>query len=35
VRGRGEAAYAPFTAEAEAELHDSFVHHQRERFWDL
>ncbi len=35
VRGRGEAVYAPFTADAETALHDSFVHHQRERFWDL
>jgi len=35
VRGRGEDVYRVFTAEDEAALHASFVHHQRERFWDL
>lgn len=35
VRGRGESAYRPFTAEDERALHDSFVHYGRERFWDL
>ena len=35
VRGRGDDAYAPFTAVEEAALHRSFVHYQRERFWDL
>lgn len=35
VRNRGEAEYHPFTEELEEQLHDSFVHYQRERFWDL
>jgi len=35
VRGRGEADYRVFTPEDEQALHDSFVHYQRERFWDL
>jgi fatty-acyl-CoA synthase len=35
VRGRGDDAYSPLTAEDEGALHQSFVHYQRERFWDL
>ncbi|HYV60539.1 MAG TPA: AMP-binding protein [Acidimicrobiia bacterium] len=35
VRGRGEPAYRVFTPDDERELHASFVHYQRERFWDL
>jgi fatty-acyl-CoA synthase len=35
VRGRGEEVYAPLTPDAEDALHHSFVHYQRERFWDL
>jgi fatty-acyl-CoA synthase len=35
VRGRADAAYRPFTAADEAELHASFVGYQRDRFWDL
>ena len=35
VRGRGDAHYRPFTAEDEAALHESFVHSERDRFWDL
>jgi len=35
VRGRGDDVYAPFTAVEEDDLHRSFVHYQRERFWDL
>jgi len=35
VRGRGDEVYSPLTAEDEAALHESFVHYQRERFWDL
>jgi fatty-acyl-CoA synthase len=35
VRGRGEKAYRPFTAEDEAALRDSFEKHGRGRFWDL
>jgi fatty-acyl-CoA synthase len=35
VRGRGEAVYREHTPDDEAELHRSFVHYQRERFWDL
>ena len=35
VRVRGEDVYRRFTAADETALHDSFVHNQRERFWDL
>jgi len=35
VRGRDEPAYRPFGPDEEAALHESFVHHRRERFWDL
>ena len=35
VRGRGEDVYRPFTEADESALRESFVHHQRERFWDL
>ena len=35
VRGRGEAEYTQFTAAGERALYESFVHYQRERFWDL
>jgi fatty-acyl-CoA synthase len=35
VRLRGEDVYRPFTADDEQALYDSFVHYQRERFWDL
>ncbi|HVJ98793.1 MAG TPA: AMP-binding protein, partial [Acidimicrobiia bacterium] len=35
VRLRGEDVYRPFTAADEVALHKSFVHYQRERFWDL
>jgi fatty-acyl-CoA synthase len=35
VRARGEIAYRPFDAAAEAALHDRFVANGRERFWDL
>lgn len=35
VRSRGDAHYRRFTAEDEAALHASFVHYQRDRFWDL
>jgi fatty-acyl-CoA synthase len=35
VRLRGEEVYRPFTAADERALHESFVHYQRERFWDL
>jgi fatty-acyl-CoA synthase len=35
VRGRDEAEFRAFTANDEAALHDSFVHYQRESFWDL
>jgi fatty-acyl-CoA synthase len=35
VRGRGEAVYRPFGAADEDALRESFVHYQRERFWDL
>jgi fatty-acyl-CoA synthase len=35
VRGRGDAAYRPFTAADEQALHDSFDQYQRTRFWDL
>jgi hypothetical protein len=32
---RGDDAFRPFTAEDERALHASFVHYQRERYWDL
>jgi fatty-acyl-CoA synthase len=35
VRNRGDASYRPFTEADEAALRESFVHYQRERFWDL
>ena len=35
VRLRDEPAYRELGAEEEAALRASFVHHQRERFWDL
>jgi fatty-acyl-CoA synthase len=35
VRGRGEPAFRAFTPEDEQALNESFVHYQRERFWDL
>jgi fatty-acyl-CoA synthase len=35
VRGRDDASYRRFTADDERALYDSFVHYQRERFWDL
>ena len=35
VRLRGEDAYRRFTPDDERALHESFVHHQRDRFWDL
>ena len=35
VRGRGEDAYRPFTADDEAALRDRFVAAGREPFWDL
>jgi fatty-acyl-CoA synthase len=35
VRPRGAATYAPFTADDERALQESFVKYQRERFWDL
>ncbi|MGZ4736837.1 MAG: AMP-binding protein [Acidimicrobiia bacterium] len=35
VRGRGEAAYRPFAAADEQELHAAFTSSGRERFWDL
>jgi fatty-acyl-CoA synthase len=35
VRARNEPAYRPFTPADEAGLHESFVRHGRERFWDL
>ncbi len=35
VRLRGEDAYRRFTPDDERALHDSFVHYQRDRFWDL
>ena len=35
VRMRGDDAYREFTDADEKALHDSFVHYQRERFWDL
>jgi fatty-acyl-CoA synthase len=35
VRGRDERAYRRFTADDEEALRASFVHYERERFWDL
>jgi fatty-acyl-CoA synthase len=35
VRGRNEPTYRHFTAGDERRLHQSFVEHGRERFWDL
>jgi fatty-acyl-CoA synthase len=35
VRGRDEPAFRPFGDQDEADLHASFAHHGRERFWDL
>ena len=35
VRERGDAAYRPFSAAAEATVHDALVAGGRERFWDL
>jgi hypothetical protein len=35
VRGRNEPEYRVFAEDDERELHASFVHYQRERFWDL
>jgi fatty-acyl-CoA synthase len=35
VRRRGDDTYRPFTSADEQELRESFVHYQRERFWDL
>jgi fatty-acyl-CoA synthase len=35
VRLRDEPTYRVFDADAERALYDSFVHYQRERFWDL
>ncbi len=35
VRMRGDDVYREFTDADEKALHDSFVHYQRERFWDL
>ncbi len=35
VRSRGDDAYRFLTVEDEASLHQSFVHYDRERFWDL
>jgi fatty-acyl-CoA synthase len=35
VRLRGESEYHELGADEEEALHRSFVHHQRERFWDL
>jgi fatty-acyl-CoA synthase len=35
VRGRGEEAYRPFTADDEKALGRQFEHHGRLRFWDL
>jgi len=35
VRGRNEPAYRAFTAADEQALHESFVHYERARFWDL
>jgi fatty-acyl-CoA synthase len=35
VRARGAELFCPFTESDEAALHESFVRHGRERFWDL
>jgi len=35
IRGRDEATYRQFTLDDEHGLHQSFVEHGRERFWDL
>jgi fatty-acyl-CoA synthase len=35
VRARNESVYREFTADDERDLHSSFVHYKRERFWDL
>jgi fatty-acyl-CoA synthase len=35
VRGRGEPAYRPFTADDERRLGESFIAAGRQRFWDL
>ena len=35
VRARNEPVYREFTADDERDLHSSFVHYKRERFWDL
>ena len=35
VRNRGDDVYRAFTASDETALYESFVHYQRERFWDL
>ena len=35
VRGRNESTYRSFTVDDERRLHQSFVEHGRERFWDL
>ncbi len=35
VRGRGDDLYRAFDRDEEQALRDSFVTHQRERFWDL
>ena len=35
VRARGEPVYRELTAQDERALHESFVRHGRERFWDL
>jgi fatty-acyl-CoA synthase len=35
TRGRGESTYRSFEPADEAALHDSFVRHGRDRFWDL
>jgi fatty-acyl-CoA synthase len=35
TRGRGEPTYQPFGADHEHTLHESFVRHGRDRFWDL
>jgi fatty-acyl-CoA synthase len=35
VRNRGDDVFRPFTDDDEAALHKSFVHYQREQFWNL